>query len=267
MISEPLFFRESEAPLFGCYHAPPGLPVRSTAVLLCAPHGHEYTRAHRAFRFLAERLASAGFPTLRFDYRGCGDSALEDGTGNLDHWAEDIAAAAATCRERSGNTRVCAVGLRLGASLALRAQAAHASTPLFESMVLWDPIISGEDHLADLARLHRDMMRSIPGVGSWSESEVDMSELLGFTYSRALLRQLEALDLSRDRTNGTQNLLLLQTDQAGEPGLEQLLQLEAPRLDNTRVQDPRIWMEDADKAMIPQQGMQAVVQWLSEVYP
>ena len=264
MISEPLFFRESEVPLFGCYHAPPGLPVRSTAVLLCAPHGHEYTRAHRAFRFLAERLASAGFPTLRFDYRGCGDSALESDDGNLDVWAEDIAAAAATCLEKSGSSRICAVGLRLGASLALRAQARE---PLFESLVLWDPIISGEQHLSELVGQHRDMMRSIPGVGSWTGGESDLSELLGFTYSRALQDQLRALDLSTDRTNGTTNLLLLKTAAEDAVGLDRELVLSAPRLDSSCVQDPRIWMEDADKAMIPQQGMERVIRWLSEVYP
>ena len=264
MISEPLFFRETEAPLFGCYHAPPGLPVRSTAVLLCAPHGHEYTRAHRAFRFLAERLASAGFPTLRFDYRGCGDSALDSGEGNLDVWAEDISAAAATCLEKSGSSRICAVGLRLGASLALRAQARH---PLFESLVLWDPIISGDEHLSELTRQHRDMMRSIPGVGSWSGDDSNHGELLGFAYSRELRDQLRALDLSQDQTNGTTNLLLLKTAEEDAPGLDQELVLSASRLDSSCVQDPRIWMEDADKAMIPQQGMQRVIHWLSEVYP
>lgn len=264
MTSEPLFFRESEAPLFGCYHAPPGLPIRSTAVLLCAPYGHEYTRAHRALRFLADRLATAGFPTLRFDYRGCGDSALDSSDGNLDHWVEDIAAATQVCRERSGLDRVCAVGLRLGASLALQAQATRS---LFESLVLWDPIISGGRHLDELGRQHLDMMRSIPGVGSWSESEPDMGELLGFEYSRALVDQLQAMDLSRVRCNSTENVLVLQTEHDGDSPLAAQLELQATRIDENQVLDPRIWMEDADKAMIPQHGMQAVVQWLSEVYP
>lgn len=264
MTSEPLFFRESEVPLFGCYHAPPGLPIRSAAVLLCAPHGHEYTRAHRALRFLADRLAAAGFPTLRFDYRGCGDSALDSSDGTLDHWVEDIAAATETCRERSGLERVCAIGLRLGASLALQAQ---ASRKLFDSLVLWDPIVSGGAHLTELARQHTDMMRSIPGVGSWGDSEADLGELLGFEYSHALIDQLQAMDLSRVRCNGAQNVLVLQTDYEGDSPPDAQLDVQAARLDRDHVRDPRIWMEDADKAMIPQQGMQAVVQWLSEVYP
>ena len=76
MASESFFFRESKSPLFAQYHAPDtgGGGVRSTSVLLCQPYGHEYIRAHRAFRTLGERLARAGFPTLRFDYRGCGES-------------------------------------------------------------------------------------------------------------------------------------------------------------------------------------------------
>ncbi len=62
-------------------------------------------------------------------------------------------------------------------------------------------------------------------------------------------------------------MLVLQTEQEDAPSFDQWLKLDAERVDFTRVRDPRIWMEDADKAMIPQQGMQAVVKWLSEVYP
>jgi hypothetical protein len=34
--------------------------------------GHEYTRAHCSLRHLADRLALAGMPALRFDYHGIG---------------------------------------------------------------------------------------------------------------------------------------------------------------------------------------------------
>ena len=114
---ERFFFRDSKSPLFASYHAPDvqgAHGVRSTCVLLCQPYGHEYIQGHRAFKLLAERLARAGFATLRFDYRGCGDSGMDAEDVGLDEWTEDIRAATEMCRARSGRRKVTAIGLRLG---------------------------------------------------------------------------------------------------------------------------------------------------------
>ena len=76
---EPFYFGTSSKPLFGCYHVPQSALRRDCGVLFCAPMGSEYVRFHRAYRQLADRLAKAGFPVLRFDFYGCGDSS-GDGT-------------------------------------------------------------------------------------------------------------------------------------------------------------------------------------------
>src|SRR3954464_11609473 len=60
--------------LLGTLHRPQRLRPRSTAVLLCNPFGEEASRAHRMFRVLATQLERAGYPALRFDYSGTGDS-------------------------------------------------------------------------------------------------------------------------------------------------------------------------------------------------
>ena len=52
-------------------------------MVLCYPGGQEYIRSRRAFRQLAIRLSSAGFPVLRFDYHGCGDSSGDDDEGKI----------------------------------------------------------------------------------------------------------------------------------------------------------------------------------------
>src|SRR4029077_6329596 len=66
---------------FGWYHAPLGAP-RDMAVVLCPSLGHESVCTHRAYRPLAEQLATLGFPVLRFDYHGTGDSAGTDRDGD-----------------------------------------------------------------------------------------------------------------------------------------------------------------------------------------
>src|SRR4051812_34449398 len=71
----PTWFGPAERPLFGWYHAPALATARACGVVLCNPFGYEMMCSHRAYRHLAERLATAGFPVLRFDYDGTGDSA------------------------------------------------------------------------------------------------------------------------------------------------------------------------------------------------
>src|SRR5260221_4633500 len=112
------YFRSSDKPLFGCYHEPSASRLRSCGILICQPIGHEYVNAHRALRQLAVRLAEAGFPVLRFDYYGCGDSSGNTEDASILQWSADISAAISELRRRTGLFRVCMVGLRLGGALA-----------------------------------------------------------------------------------------------------------------------------------------------------
>ena len=86
------------------------------AVLLVG--GPQYrVGAHRMYTDIARRLAGCGIPTLRFDFRGMGDSEGEfPGFQNLD---ADISAAVSTLIERSpGVRRVALLGLCDGATAA-----------------------------------------------------------------------------------------------------------------------------------------------------
>ena len=58
--------------------------------VLCPPQGHEAIQFHRALRQLAVLLSDAGFPVLRFDQAGCGDSAGGDDAWQLARWRDDV---------------------------------------------------------------------------------------------------------------------------------------------------------------------------------
>src|SRR5271167_3777051 len=104
--------------LFGLYHPPAGA-MRDAAILLVCPLGTDYTRSDRAHRHLAERLAAMGFPVLRYDHYGTGDSGGDEHAPELVRaWLDDVGIAAAELRARSGLAKIALIGLRIGATFA-----------------------------------------------------------------------------------------------------------------------------------------------------
>lgn len=181
---EPHFFGPAERRLFGLYHAPLGRGAREAGVLLCYPGPQEYLRCHWAFRRLEKRLARAGLHVLRFDYYGSGDSAGDSRAGSLAQWRRDVATALAELREVSGVPRVSLVGFRLGAALAAQAQVR------VRELVLWEPVVSGREHVAELLEQHElrfaHCLYPPPARG----------ELLGLPFPPALQAELEAVELA-----------------------------------------------------------------------
>lgn len=188
----PFYFGPPASRLFGVYHAPDA-PVRGYGVLLCHPLGHEYIRAHRTFRQLAVDLARAGFPVLRFDYFGCGDSAGTGEEGTVRRWIADVGTAVDELKDTAGVSSVAIVGLRLGASIALMSALSRSDV---SRMVLWDPVLSGRGYLRELSHLQRRWLKGRPGSRLFA-FRPRVSELIGFPISEPLRDELEAIDLPR----------------------------------------------------------------------
>lgn len=90
--------------LAGTLDAAPG----KTGLLIVSGGNELRIGAHRGMALLAAAIAAAGYPVLRFDRRGIGDS-----TGSNKGFrssAPDIAAAGTAFREQAGITRIVAVG-------------------------------------------------------------------------------------------------------------------------------------------------------------
>lgn len=171
--------------LFGIYHATAGRPAG--AVLLCPPLGQDMIRSHRVYRQLGDALAQQGSAVLRFDYYGSGDSA---GASNQLDWTRcvnDTVAAATELRKRSGCDRVMGFGARLGGSIALDS----ADRARFSEMLLWDPVLDGNDHVARLDAMQDALWRD-PNRFSRPRMESDAAnQWLGFPVSPSLRRQVE----------------------------------------------------------------------------
>jgi uncharacterized protein len=257
----PYYFGKDDRKLFGCFHEPSERGVRRCAALVCQPVGHEYINSHRALRQLAVRLVNAGFPVLRFDYYGCGDSSGEPEQGSITRWIEDISTAVTELRARSGMARISVVGLRLGATLAAFAGSRRED---FDSLVLWEPVADGKVYLKELIALHNEMLRFRPKPKRTTKSHAYI-EVLGFPLSRLLHAQLEELDLSRIAKRPAARVLVLQTAQVDRESIlkEHLAQNQA-RVEYQTLKAPEIWLPTPDGSLlVPAHVLQSVVSWVS----
>ena len=260
----PLYFGAPDKRLFACYHEPALERQSKCAVVVCQPIGHEYINSHRALRQLASRLCYAGFPVLRFDYYGCGDSSGRAEEGRIPQWLEDISTAISEVRRRTGALQVCLIGLRVGGALAMIA-AAERTHP--ESLVLWDPVVSGKSYLDGLLRLQKDMLRFRPKPRG-AQEPLDYIDVLGFPLSRFLQTELKNIDLSTLAGTSAKNVLIIQTDQTADEARwqEHLSQMEA-RLEYQRLDAPPIWLPTSDGSLVvPSQILHSIVSWTSKVH-
>jgi exosortase A-associated hydrolase 2 len=261
----PFYFGTPSRPLFGCYHRPQSAPPRDCAVVFCHPLGDEYIRFHRAYRQLAVRLSQIGFPVLRFDLYGCGDSSGDSAETAVQQWLTDIATAVAEIRRRSGMVRICLVGLRLGGTLSLMVGSGRGD---IDGMVLWDPVVSGKAYVAELKLLHQEMLRRAH-VQQKPQADETQTEILGFPLTKGLLTELESIDLATLPQKPAKHLLVIESqEKAGERRLlEHLQQLDA-YVSYQHLPYPQfwVWREDLGEVLVPHQVLQSVVAWLAEVY-
>lgn len=137
------FIASGSERLYTTYYPPVNVPPEATApaVLICSPYGHEYQRAYRNLQQLALHLSRQGAHVLRFDYAGTGNSSGEDIDFRPASGARDIKAASDYLAARSSNASQTLVAMRLGGLVA------NAAGPLekVNQVVLWDPVISGDN--------------------------------------------------------------------------------------------------------------------------
>jgi pimeloyl-ACP methyl ester carboxylesterase len=263
---EPFTFDSGGESLFGCYHRPEP-PVRDCGFVFCNARGHEYIQFHRVYRQLAILLADAGFPVLRFDLRGTGDSAGDHARWRIDGWVDDVGAAMEQLRKRVTVPRTALAGLRVGGSLAVLAARARGDV---DAVVLWDPVLNGADYLAELERVHEEMLgfaHVIPKAPP--RGRPAMKERLGFPMPEALERDVAALDLLADSAAPAPRALVVESHViVRQAPLVEVLRGQGVAVQFEHFDNPNLWawVEDFAKVHVPHRILEAVVRWASEEY-
>ena len=205
----PLYFGNSNKPLFGVYHPPTTQSIQDVGALLCYPGPQEYTGTHWAFRRLANLLCQAGFHVFRFDYFGTGDSSGESGEANVNQWIHDIRSAAKELKDTSGAKKISILGLRLGAALAARASIEGLRV---KNLVLWDPVITGKDYINELTAMHHDLFPTL------KEQLIDghCQELLGYPFPPEMRKCIEQINLLEQPPSSTERISLIVAEERSE---------------------------------------------------
>ena len=144
------FFLATAAGRRFCLHYPPAGNLRGV-VLFIHPFAEEMNKARRMVAQMACRLAQSGFAVLQPDLGGCGDSEGDFGDATWHGWLADIAAAADWLRQQYPDQPLTLWGLRLGALLAAVFAAAHPVA--CRRLLLWAPVVNGEQFLTQFLRL------------------------------------------------------------------------------------------------------------------
>lgn len=201
MAPEAFFLTVADAPhsqRFCLYHPPAaGIAARGALIHLHA-FAEEMNKSRRMTALAARRLAQHGYAVLQIDLHGCGDSDGDFGDATWAGWRQDIRAAHAWLRQRSA-APLWLWGLRAGSLLA-----AEVAASLDESvgLLLWQPVISGKQHLQQFLRLKvaGEMMsgdsKGVMAALKQTLADGTAVEIAGYTLAPDLAHGLDAAELA-----------------------------------------------------------------------
>ena len=146
----PFFLDGLKGKLFCLSFLPSDAVNNNRSVLIVPPFAEEMNKSRRMLSLQGRRLAEAGFTVLLPDLYGTGDSEGEFGDASWDCWLDDLNRAWAWF-ENKEIENISILTLRSGSLLVSDLMARFS--PKVNSLVLWQPVVSGAVFLTQFLRL------------------------------------------------------------------------------------------------------------------
>lgn len=270
MTEAPFFFNGNGYRLFGVFHEAKG-NAKSEGFVFCSPFGEEKLWTHRVFVNFARDLSSLGYPILRFDYMGNGDSEGDFEDCSVQTKLSDIGCAIRVLREKAPHIQaVRLLGLRFGATLALLAAGNHSDV---DRLILWEPIVNGSAYMREMLRINLATQTSVyKEIRHNTEALVQMMNegktvnVDGYEMSRTLYEQCAAIDLLNQDISFTGNALLVQISrkQNGLTVPTKVLQQRIENCESAVVVEEPFWKEIKLYYARAENLFRATVEWLAK---
>ena len=201
---------------------------REVGWVICHSFGMEQTYLQPLEVAVARSLVANGFPVLRFQGRGYGDSDAPIEEVGLESHVADAADAFRAMMSAGGVARLGLIGARFGGAVAaLVADRLGAS-----ALVLLDPAVSGKAYLNSIIRAR--LVAELADQGRASATARDPWEVLdeqgllevdGFPLTRRAFDEISLLDVAKQLSRFTGEALVVQVSRSPRPspGLRRLL--------------------------------------------
>jgi alpha/beta superfamily hydrolase len=234
-----------------------GTGTGRTGVVLCPAFGQEEVCTHHGLMALAERLAAAGLPTLRFDYRGTGDAT--PGEPTLAAMRADIVRAADCLRQQAGVTAVVLAGVRLGATLAFQAADGMAG---IAATVMIAPAVSGQAFIRETRAAAS--VASLSGLEPVPPIDGDLPLIAnGFRWPAPLQRAIAEIDLTTAAVPAAPVLVVPGRGDRRSAKLAATWRAAGAEASELPFPDYDGWMQDPTTNATPHATFAAITAWLA----
>ncbi len=200
---QPFYFGREGAELFGWLHDADPAARKGLGLLIVNPFGFEEVCAHRSLRHFADAASAAGFPSLRFDLAGCGNSQGDEFESHVPtKWLGSVHDAIDTLKRTGGVTQVLVLGVRLGATLATLVASERDDVA---GLIAIAPVVRGRAYVRELTMLGQT--GSPPGEG-----ENGALESAGFLMTSETASSVSQVDLRALHHRPAPRVLIVERD-------------------------------------------------------
>jgi pimeloyl-ACP methyl ester carboxylesterase len=193
--------------------------ARSTGWVICHSYAFEQGNIQPMETLLARRLASAGYPVLRFHGQGYGDAELPvEETGLASH-LRDARDALEVLREVASVSNVALAGPRLGGAVAAAVGADVGATGL----ILWEPVTRGRFYVDGLLQQRILAELTAPGRKASEDDPLailraeGIADLQGFKLTQKAYDEIHQLELLERARGSVADALVVQFARSERP--------------------------------------------------